>query len=467
MAFKIVEEVSRFLSRPLAVVLAFLESVLIGILPAQTLQIDAQQTYQEFYGWGTSAAWWAQEVGNLDNDEWLARLLFDPDEGLGLNTYRYNVGAGEHENPDTRIDDPTRRTESFYVWDEEQGEYIFDFSQDADARRMMDLALEYGATEIVLFCNSPHYSMTVSGHASGGYEPKESNLPRENYEAYVDYLLTIADHFVSLGYPVTYISPINEPQWSWGGEWVGQEGCHYELEEAIELMELFAVRMQERDTPYGLSGLDSGRMTGEYFEWQEAYFESDILNGYCDVYSGHSYWMENCKQLKRAAGNRFAENFPDKHFEMSEWCELPCTLDADSIESALYTANIIVEDLALLNAASWSTWVAVNGTGYDEDGSVLSDGLLRAVDNDYGNLAINSRYYALRHFTSHIRTGAVRIEVKDSLGLLSQVSSVGFRDGEKIILVLVNNAEKDRDIRLDGAYNQMELYQTSSSASYE
>ena len=103
--------------------------------------------------------------------------------------------------------------------------------------------------------------MTLSGQASGGLEENVSNLPEENYDDFVDYLLTIADWFVSEGYPVTYISPINEPQWGWGGEWVGQEGCHYEPDEAVKLLSMFAEEMIERDTPYGLSGVETGQLS--------------------------------------------------------------------------------------------------------------------------------------------------------------------------------------------------------------
>ncbi len=43
------------------------------------------------------------------------------------------------------------------------------------------------------------------------------------------------------GNAAKYISPINEPQWKWGGASVWQEGCHYECEEVLEVFHLFAV----------------------------------------------------------------------------------------------------------------------------------------------------------------------------------------------------------------------------------
>lgn len=449
--------------------LAQLLMLYLPFMPRQRLILDADTSYQTFTGWGTSGAWWAQEVGNSANDEWVAKLLFDDTEGLGLNIYRYNVGGGEWENPQSRIWEPTRKTESFYVWDEAVQGYVFDFSRDANARRMLDLALENGAEQIILFCNSPHFSMTKSGHASGGLEENVSNLPRENYQVFVDYLLTIADHFVSLGYPITAISPINEPQWGWGGDWVGQEGCHFEIDEAIELLELFAQTMQQRGAGYGLNGPESGQLNGTYTQWQKAFFGSEILKAYCDTFSGHSYWMDNDTAGKAAAGRNFAKDFPGKGLEMSEWCELPCTLHPDSIESALYTANIIAQDLTLLNAVSWQSWVAVNGEGMRDD-TLVSDGLLRAAGNDYNNLIINRRYYALKHFSASIPAGAKRIALRDSFGVLSKLTCAAFRNGDTIILIVLNNHSADIRVSLAGLADktaQMTLTTTDASRNYE
>ena len=52
-------------------------------------------------------------------------------------------------------------------------------------------------------------------------------------------------YFIEKGVPVKYISPINEPQWSWGGDWVGQEGCHYEPEQALAVFKVFAQKIKE------------------------------------------------------------------------------------------------------------------------------------------------------------------------------------------------------------------------------
>ncbi len=399
-------------------------------------------------------------MGNSAIDEDVARLLFDDEEGLGLDIFRYNVGGGESENPNSRIWGDWAKTESFYVYNEQSGKYEMDFSRDANARKMMDLAVKYGASEIVLFCNSPHFSMTLSGQASGGLEADLSNLPPENYELFADYLLAVADHFVDLGYPIKYISPINEPQWGWGGVWVGQEGCHYTPEETVALLELFALKMQAKNTPYKLSGPENGTMAEGSFDYQEKFFESDILRNYCDTYSGHTYWMDNDIEGKKNAGKRFASSFPGKKFEMSEWCELPCTLDSDSIQSALYMANIIQQDLTLLNASSWQSWTAVS-RHEEKDEVVRSDTLLR-VDPTYSEIRFNKRYFAFLRFTREIPKESVRVKVIKGKELKS-LETVAFKSEGKLTLVVINNDINPVTINLRNRCAFMSHYLTDAA----
>ncbi len=442
--------------KALAYLLAFLQVSILGAFGADTKQyidvVDITE-YQTFEGFGTSACWWAQTIEDEKLRDDIAKALFSDSEGLGLDIVRYNVGGGEADNPDTRIWDTSRRTESFYVYDEEKGEYVYDFTRDENARLFLDKAIENGAEEVILFCNSPHFSMTLSGQASGGLEENVSNLPEENYDDFVDYLLTIADWFVSEGYPVTYISPINEPQWAWGGEWVGQEGCHYEPAEAVKLLSMFAEEMIERDTPYGLSGVETGQLSWWYNDYLFKFFENETLDSYCDTFAGHSYWLDGNKDEKRNFGNTFKDNFADKKFEMTEWCELPLTIDSKTIDSGLYMANVMIEDLTLLNAVSWQSWTAFNG-----------DGLLY---EENGELKMYNRYYAYKQFSSFIEEGMTRVKVFDEIGFNENIAKVAFSDSEKTVLVVVNNSENGEDIKFLEKYPHAEIYVTDETHNCE
>lgn len=442
--------------KAIAYLMAFIIATFSGLIGADTKQyydiVDISK-YQTFEGFGTSTCWWAQTIDDEELADSIAKALFSDEEGLGLDIVRYNIGAGEADNPDCRIWDTSRRTESFYVYDEEAGKYVYDFTRDASARRVLDKAIKYGAKEVILFCNSPHFSMTVSGHASGGFTENVSNLPEENYEAFAEYVLTIADHFVEEGYPVTYISPINEPQWSWGGEWVGQEGCHYEPNEAVALLEVFAKKMQERNTPYKLSGVETGQLSWWYNDYLFKFFENDTLNSFCDTFSGHSYWLDGNKDEKRSFGNTFKDNFPDKKFEMSEWCELPLTIDSTTIDSGLHMANVMVEDLTLLNAVSWQSWTAYNG-----------DGLLYSEN---GELKMYNRYYAYKQFSAFIEPGMERVKVFDEIGYNDNLASVAFTNNEKTVLVVVNNSETEETVKFLEKYPHTEIFVTDKDRNCE
>lgn len=415
--------------------------------------IDRSTTYQTFEEFGTSSCWWAQTIESEEMADEIAKKLYSEDEGLGLKIFRYNIGGGEADNPNCRIWDKSRRTESFYVFNEETGKYEYDFTRDANARRVLDKAIEYGAEKIILFCNSPHFSMTKSGHASGGLEEYSSNLPQENYQAFVDYVLTIADWFVAQGYPIYAISPINEPMWKWGGDWVGQEGCHYSAGETVEVLELFATEMQKRNSPYRLNGPESGEMSWAYYEYVEKFFASEILYNFCEYYSGHSYWMDTKSEEKQQVGDTFKEKYPDKKYEMSEWCELPLTIDSTTIDSGLYMAQVIVDDLTKMNAVSWQSWTAVNG-----------DGLLDR--NTDGELITYNRYYAFKQFTSFIKPGMVRIRAIDNLEN-SAFKTVAFTDGDTYVTAIVNPAESAENIKLGGMLGNTTIHLTDADHNCE
>jgi hypothetical protein len=60
------------------------------------VHLKLEQSYDHFEGWGTSLAWWANDLGGWKDqtkvDE-VMDLIFDPAKGLGLNIVRYNIGG--------------------------------------------------------------------------------------------------------------------------------------------------------------------------------------------------------------------------------------------------------------------------------------------------------------------------------------------------------------------------------------
>lgn len=380
------------------------------------LTIDAEEKGEVLDGFGASACWWSQIAGKSENMEEIAKLLYSK-EGLGLNIYRYNIGAGSADNPNTNITDPWRKTESFYVLNEETGEYEYDFTRDAEAQKFLDLCLSYGCIDtVVLFANSPHYTMTLNGQEYGNENWWVSNLPRENYEAYAKYLITIAEYFINKGVPVKYISPINEPNWSWGVAGVNQsqEGCFYNSEDIYDVYRACVKEIKERNLDIKLAGPESGELSFRLYEWFEYLYNDEEIRPYLGTLSYHSYWTDDNLQNKIGLGNWIKANVDDIPVEMSEWCHLPCTSPIDSIDGALLQARVMANDLNYSNINSWTAWVGVNGIGIGGDGKEYSDGLL-AGNADLSEYQITMRYYAVEHFSKFIPKGSVKISTEKNI----------------------------------------------------
>ena len=373
-----------------------------------SLALRPDKTYQTITGFGASACWWAQDVGASENAETVAKALFGS-EGLGLNIYRYNLGAGEKENPDSRISG-NRATESFFVRNAQTGAWEYDFTRDAAAQRELELALSYGCVDtVVLFANSPHYSFTRTGQGTGGTQEYFSNLPPENYRAYADYFITVARYFISKGVPVKYLSPINEPQWSWGGGWVGQEGCHYEPNEILQLMRVFAEAIKESGLPVKLMGPESGELGDVTLDWFAMLADDPLIAPALGSLAYHSYWSDGNAYRKYTFGQALAEKKYHYTVDMTEWCELPLEHDIVDFGGAMRTASVINQDLLLSGANSWSAWTGVNNVSVHADGTLWSDGLF-AMSDDASAVYPAVRYWALAHFSRFIPAGSVRID---------------------------------------------------------
>ncbi|MCH5189412.1 MAG: hypothetical protein J1F37_02500 [Oscillospiraceae bacterium] len=409
---------------------------------------------QTLKGFGTSACWWSQYCKGAAAEK-IAELLYGK-TGLGLNIYRYNIGGGTDET-NCRITNPWRKTESMYVWDKESKEGVYDYSQDKTAVDFMKLCLSKGNIDtLILFANSPHWSLTSTGQTSGSLLEHTCNIPKMNYRKFADIVLNITEHFLNEGLPVKYISPINEPQWKWGGDNVWQEGCHYETEEVIEIYHIFAEEIIKRRLPVKLYGPESGEMLGMTENYLNAMLADETIMSVTDIFAYHSYHSDNCLNTRITFKNDFVTKHPELRFDMSEWCELPNESHTKNFKGALITARIIGQDLIFGGAESWTAWVAVNQTTIREDGFDYADAMLSSND-DFSQWYIAERYYAMAHFAKFIPVGSVCLdtgffpEEDNSFNVFSFLAPEN-----KTVTVIVNETE-EKEITLNGNFSKMKI----------
>lgn len=410
------------------------------------IEINAKKEYQTFEGIGASGAWWAQIVGGWDNvdpasnmptRDIIAQLLYSKDKGIGLRTYRYNIGAGSKHSGKGTFPNQLRRTESF----DNNGQ--LDFTRDKNAVYMMEQAVKNGADEVILFVNSPIERLTKNhmAHCSKS-KPFQCNLAKSNYKTFANYCLDVTEYFLSKGIPVKYLSPINEPFWVWNKN---QEGCHYSPKQAGEVMQAFAVEMNKRPNldNVKLSGVENGDV-----RWFNKSYTNNLLKykevrDRIDSVDLHSYFLNpvNLLYFHRADFIKryrkwLDKKYPNTDVKMSEWCHMQRDRDK-SINSALEMAKIMYEDITILNVTSWQHWVAVSEVNY-------CDGLIYVNLNDK-TYEMTKRFYGTGNFSKYIPFGAKRIDVycEDN-----DLKLIAFKYQERIILIAINDSSQDKRVEL-------------------
>ena len=425
------------------------------------INLSNAKELQTLKGWGTSACWWSQYCADEETQNKIASLLYG-DDGLKLNIYRYNVGGG-YDSENFRVRDPWRRTESFMLFDREKEETSWDFSRDKNAVTMMKKCLALGNVDtLILFANSPHYSQTSTGQASGSLLYHTCNIPKSKYMDFVNYFLDVTEHFLNEGFPVNYISPINEPQWKWGGSYVWQEGCHYETEEVVEILHLFAKEIIRRKLPVKLYAPESGEFLGKTIEYFGAMIKDEEIMKVLGVFAFHSYHSDFEPEIRYEFYDRLVKNNPNIRFDMSEWCELPNKSHTKNFKGALITARIIGQDMIYTGSESWTSWVAVNGIAIHDDGFDYSDAMMSASP-DFSKWYINERYYGFAHFSKYIPIGSKALDIglrptKDN----NDFNAFAFKTPENETVFVIVNEGGDNAIELEGDFKEMKVIESTA-----
>jgi len=424
------------------------------------MSIDKTKTYQTIESFGTSGAWWSQYIGGWDEEyqdsghskaEEIAKLLYDKEYGIGLTNYRYNMGAGSADSGNGSYSDKHRRAQSFL---DENGKY--DWTKDTEAVTFLEQVVKYGAEEVVLFSNSPLETLTTNGMAHMNKEQTD-NLPKENYEAFADYVFDVTEHFLDIGIPVVGVSPINEPQWEWTSS---QEGCHYEPEQLADVFEVFYEKQKSRKKlkDIEITGPEGGEWKGKTYDYVEEMLSRDIIKENMTTIDNHSYWTNASD--KRQFKSWMDKNYPDVELRASEWCEMVNGSDY-TMDSAYNLAKVIVEDLTILDVKAWSNWVGVAPGGY-------RDGLIYATEGSKTIVPLK-RLWGYGNYSRFIRPGYQRVDIS-AAGMANTLNPVAFigisEEGkEEMVIVIINQAKESKEIDLtfvdQSTYTKAEYHETS------
>ena len=100
-------------------------------------------------------------------------------------------------------------------------------------------------------------------------QPRRSIKPENDcYDDFAAYMGDVAQYYIDKGYPVTHISPVNEPQYNWDG---GQEGSGWTNDEVARLARELDDALTERN-------LSTDILLGESGDWEYLYKTKDDAN---------------------------------------------------------------------------------------------------------------------------------------------------------------------------------------------
>ena len=453
------------------------------------ITVDPSQTYQTMEGFGASDCWTADYVGRYFSDtqkaqaaKWLFSRQLDSNgnpEGIGLSLWRVNLGAGTAEQGSASgIDDESRRT---YCYLNSDGTY--DWTKNQGQQYFMQQAKNYGVENMLLFSNSApvYYTKNGKGYADSG--TSGSNLKDDCYDKFADFLATCTGHFTDAGYPITYIDPVNEPQFDWTS---GQEGSPWENANIAHITKSLDASLTSKglsakifipeacswDKLIGGSGRASNQLNA-FFDPANTDTYIGNLSHLSATVAGHSYWtfttddgLTTMRQQVADAAQKYGV-----HVAQSEWSMLDAAPsastgfpdsydDASYMDISLFMGKLIYCDLTYGNMNSWSYWTAFAQEKWGQKNRFYLLRLNKSDDTssesyvDLENCNVvsdNSNLWVLGNYSFFIRPGYKRIALNgDGLDYDGLMGSAWISpDSKRIVTVFVNMNETAKGVKFD------------------
>jgi O-glycosyl hydrolase len=263
---------------------------------------------------------------------------------------------------------------------------------------------------------------------------------------------------------------VNEPQWNWS-QGNNQEGSPYKNAEIKRLTELLNDEVSSRDLDTQIEIPEAAQAnflhspSPDYPDRSDQidfFFGDDGVGALSNVAhktAGHSYYttwpISDLVEHREQVAERMQSTDASLEYWMSEYCILADNREIQGngrdlgMDPALYVARVLHMDLTVANASSWQWWLGVSPYDY-KDGLVYIDN-----NRNTGDVYDSKLLWGLGNYSRFLQPGAVRLGVQRSdeaspeeaaQGLM--VSAYRAADGEKTVVVAVNQEREERTFRV-------------------
>jgi len=445
--------------------------------------IDPTVQFQTIEGFGASDAWSCQFAGLWPEEKRnkMVDLLFSKQTtatgqpiGIGLNTWRFSIGAGSAaQGKASDIGDEWRRQYAFL-----QSDGTYDWKAMPGQTWFLKAAKIRGVNQFIGFVNSPHVRFTKNGKAYS--TDGNCNLNFDKLAEFsADLVTTIKGIRKTTGITLDYLSPANEPQWKWNEH--NQEGCPYSNTELSILYsgvnDAFSKNQLDTKIQIGEAGqLDylynngnaaKGNQVFQFFNAASPNYIGN-LSHIDNSISGHSYFTTSPESKFIDVRKKTAEavaKVKGLRYWMSEYCILGDAVVKGEkrdlgMAPALFIAKLIHHDLVLSNATSWQWWLAISASDY-KDGLVYID-----KNKTDGQVYDSKMLWALGNYSRFVSAGSKRVQVSLLEEKAQQIYVSGYLQAKKLVTIVVNPTDHDIDLQMEikgGKLKQIQTYVTSTN----
>jgi len=469
------------------------------------LTVDLNGVQQTIHSFGASDGWTCKFIGkwaDAGKKNKIADWLFSMDtladgspKGIGLSLWRFNIGAGSYEQADSSgIATDWRREECFlnadgsYNWNKQAGQQWF-----------LQAARQRGVKYSLGFALTPPVSMSKNGKAYNNSGTASLNINSGRMSDFAGFLAQTATHW-----QFDYISPFNEPQWTWGtatgAQQEGSQALNTEIADLVKSLsgKLFAQSSSSKivigeagqwDFLYGRNNDGRGNQIADFFSSASPDYIGNLPNTVHAI-SAHSYFTtcpdDNMVSVRQQVAVKMKQTDPSLEAWQTEFGILGdiCGKYNGSprntgIDYGLYVAKTIHHDLTIANVTSWQWWLAVSPYNYSDALVYINDpsGNINVDNCKQDGIVLDSKQlWSLGNYSRFIRPGMKRVNasvqgLENPVTAAQSVMVSAYKDeaNKKLVIVVVNFAKQQNTLQLSGISglpgNRLDTYLTDGQNS--
>ena len=330
----------------------------------------------------------------------------------------------------------------------------FDWTRDGPGIYYLKAAVAANVSSITFFVNAAPSGLNAT---SEELSPCGGTLESTAIPAFVEYIETVLAHWTDQGVKIAYISPMNEPDDSFSS--CTQEGMAVSQSDRGTVFQQLRSALSGSKSPGAKSikimGDETSQIASQALMHYENWLPATITAQSIDAIAVHMYdfpddaTLQNYAQLVQNCSSSSSsgstspppihmtevssfETAPGIHREWG-WTgpHIMASQYDPSISSALDLARMIWQWLTLVNASSFSWWVAVsttmplcpigpstcsttpvNDTGWNDALIYITPTYPSSKDYTFH---LTKRFWVYKHFTTFHRPGSTRHDIPNSL----------------------------------------------------